>query len=197
LWDEFNWEDDEKLELKQPALADPSAVHTKHHIPADLLNVIPEVIKKLVLLSHDLNLACSTVWFWPTIQMFDRDGHELLLRLYEESLNINSVTHLLKSNATGKKSKEDTVMSGCNLYSKRTAIERLISKEIEMEYKFVSITHFVIFYIANDGYARSHRASNGNSNPKRGWNILPKRIKDGYVAIGLKINKVHTLATRD
>ena len=112
--------------------------------------------------------------------------NELLL-LYEAALNITSIRGRLTNWAEGTSITRANRLTGWNAFTMRHSVEGQISRQLGQRFNFVSIVHFILFMLANNGYKREHRTSKNavsvsESDPRNGvWTQLPRRIKDGYV----------------
>lgn len=112
-----------------------------------------------------------------------------LLLLYEAALNITSIRgRLTKTNwAEGTSITRANRLTGWNAFTMRHSVEGQISRQLGQRFNFVSIVHFILFMLANNGYKREHRTSKNavsvsESDPRNGvWTQLPRRIRDGYV----------------
>jgi hypothetical protein len=171
-----------KIEMGSPS-------QTPHVVPCQEVVAYPSSLpglgQKLKHLSKDQLIGRSMKWVEIILLVFPKkEDKETLLKIYEMTMNLPSTTKILGLNDGPRNKKE---LQGHLVYSKRASLEGIISSGTP-GFRFASLLHFALFYIANDGYHRIHRPNPVGSCSKRLWNKLPKDIKDGYTAIGKMIN---------
>jgi len=145
-------------------------------------------ISILMTLSNDATLYTNQSYFDQLIARYNTDDKKKeLLLLYETALNITSIGGRLKNwtRGDGVNSKR---LTGWNAFLMRHSVEAHISRSLGYRFNFVSIVHFILFMIANNGYKRGHRKG---SERKSNWSELPKHTKDGYrIAAAIFRNKI-------